>query len=70
MHTDAKDWQIRQHHHFSHHNYMHRSLTPRTLREAFGQETVLTESGHRQADTLVMLVVCSIFAALILNVVA
>lgn len=44
MHNGPKDWQIRQHENFSHFNYLHQPLTPRTTREAYGRSVELATS--------------------------
>ena len=51
----VREWQLRQHINFSHHNHMHRSTAPRTYKEAFHEASSLDRTDRHAGDLLVFI---------------
>lgn len=60
-----RDWQRNQVVNFSHHNWQHLNATPRTAREAFGEELQIQTDEKNIGDTIVGVFCCLVILAYI-----
>lgn len=69
--TKSQDWQKKNHLHFSHHNHLHSSFAPRTLREAFGDEQLdpveLISSGDKAVISVTLILLAVLLGSVLLG---